>query len=258
MRGLLASFLLTCAVAAANAAPATFQDTMAQRTLACTSCHGREGRAGPDGYYPRIAGKPAGYLYNQLLNFRDGRRHYGLMAGLLVTLSDDYLWEVSQHFAALKPPYPPPQPANVPPETLQRGRLLAVQGDPERRIPACATCHGKALTGVTPYVPGLLGLPRDYLNAQLGAWRTGQRRALAPDCMAEIARRLSAEDLGAVTAYLASTALPADPHPVAAEAVAPAPRRKGRRAAAAPAAAPEPPAMRCGAAQPPLAAGSAR
>jgi hypothetical protein len=26
-----------------------------------------------DGYYPRIAGKPAGYLYNQLLNFRDGR-----------------------------------------------------------------------------------------------------------------------------------------------------------------------------------------
>ena len=29
--------------------------------LACTTCHGKEGRAGPDGYYPRIAGKPAGY-----------------------------------------------------------------------------------------------------------------------------------------------------------------------------------------------------
>jgi cytochrome c553 len=27
----------------------------------------------------RIAGKPAGYLYNQLLNFRDGRRNYPLM-----------------------------------------------------------------------------------------------------------------------------------------------------------------------------------
>ena len=56
----------------ATAAPVAFQDTMAQRTLACTSCHGKEGRAGPDGYYPRIAGKPAGYLYAQLLHFREG------------------------------------------------------------------------------------------------------------------------------------------------------------------------------------------
>lgn len=230
---------------------------MAQRTLACTACHGREGRAGPDGYYPRIAGKPAGYLYNQLLHFRDGRRHYGLMAGLLVTLSDDYLWDISQHYAGLKLPYPPPQPAGVPPATLERGRLLALNGDAERRIPACAGCHGQALTGVTPYVPGLLGLPRDYLNAQLGAWRTGQRRALAPDCMAEIARRLTSDDLAAVTAFLASSALPANPHPVAAEAPPAAPRRKGRRAAAAPAATPEPPPMRCGAAQPPT-AGSRR
>jgi cytochrome c553 len=37
---------------------------------ACTLCHGKEGVAGTDGYYPRIAGKPAGYLYQQLLNFR--------------------------------------------------------------------------------------------------------------------------------------------------------------------------------------------
>jgi cytochrome c553 len=49
------------------------------------------------------------------------------------------------------------------------------------------------MTGRAPFVPGLLGLPRDYLNAQLGAWRTGQRRALAPDCMAEVARKLAPE-----------------------------------------------------------------
>ena len=35
----------------------------------------------------------------------------------------------------------------------------------------------KALTGTLPAVPGLLGLPRDYLNAQLGNWRTHQRQA---------------------------------------------------------------------------------
>jgi cytochrome c553 len=254
MRGLLCFLALLLAAAAAAAAPATFKDSMAQRTLACTSCHGQEGRAGPDGYYPRIAGKPAGYLYNQLLNFRDGRRHYGLMTGLLDTLSDAYLHDIAVHFGDLDLPYPQPRPATAPPEVLQRGRALALQGDAERRIPACASCHGKALTGVTPNVPGLLGLPRDYLNAQLGAWRTGQRRALAPDCMAEIARRLAPEDLSAVTAWLASEALPANTKPVSAE-PPPAARRKGRRAQ--PPAAPEPPPMRCGAAAPPV-SGAAR
>jgi cytochrome c553 len=227
---------------------------MAQRTLACIGCHGREGRAGPDGYYPRIAGKPAGYLYNQLLNFREGRRHYGLMAGLLDTLSDEYLYDIAKHFAGLDIPYPPPQAAESPPEMLARGREIALQGDAERRIPACAACHGKALTGVAPNLPGLLGVSRDYLNAQLGAWRTGQRRALAPDCMAEIARRLSAEDLSAVTAFLAAEPLPRDPHPVSAEAPPPPPpKRKGRKAQPAPVPAPEPPPMRCGSAQPPVA-----
>jgi cytochrome c553 len=243
MRGLLFVLALVCAAAAAHAAPIVFQDTIAQRTQACTACHGKEGRAGPDGYYPRIAGKPPGYLYNQLLHFREGRRHYGLMAGLLDTLSDGYLYEIAQHFASLDVPYPPPQPAAVPPEMLERGHVLALQGDPERRVPACAGCHGKALTGVLPNVPGLLGLPRDYLNAQLGAWRTGQRRAVAPDCMAEIARRLAPEDLSAVTAWLSSEPAPANAHPVSLE-PPPAPRRRGRKVQ--PPSAPAAPPMRCG------------
>ena len=65
------------------------------------------------------------------------------------------------------------------------------------------------MTGLAPSVPGLLGLPRDYLNAQLGAWRSGQRRALPPDCMAQVAQRLSPEDIGAVSAWLAAQPVPA-------------------------------------------------
>ena len=66
----------------------------------------------------------------------------------------------------------------------------------------CGACHGAALTGVQPATPGLLGLPRDYINAQLGAWRTGQRKAHAPDCMADIAQRLDIQDIAAVSAWL--------------------------------------------------------
>lgn len=181
---------------------------MAQRTLACTGCHGKEGRAGPDGYYPRIAGKPAGYLYNQLLNFREGRRHYGLMTRLLDPLSDRYLMEIAQHFAKLDLPYAAPRPPRATAAMLKRGEVLAREGDASKSMPACAQCHGPALTGVVPNTPGLLGLSRDYLNAQLGAWRTGQRQAHAPDCMAQIARHLEPEDLVAVTTWLAAQPLP--------------------------------------------------
>ena len=84
------------------------------------------------------------------------------------------------------------------------------QGDAARGLPACVQCHGERLTGVLPNVPGLLGLPLDYLNAQLGAWQTGQRKAHAPDCMAEVVKRIPHEDIIAVSSWLASQPLPAD------------------------------------------------
>lgn len=192
-----------------------FEDSIAQRTLACTACHGDQGRAAPDGYYPRLAGKPAAYLYNQLLHFREGRRHYGLMTQMVDPLTDAYLLEIAHYFADLKVPYPAPQP--VPPgkaALLAEGRRLVQEGDAKRGVPACVQCHGQSMTGVLPQVPGLLGLPRDYLNAQLGAWKAGKRRAHAPDCMAEVVNRLSTEDIQAVSSWLAAQPVPAQSEPV--------------------------------------------
>lgn len=184
-------------------------DTLAQRLTACTGCHGREGRAAPDGFHPRIAGKPAGYLHQQLLHFRDGRRRHVAMAHLLAHLDDAYLAEIADHFATLEIPYPAPHPATTTAATLTRGRALVIDGDATREIPPCAACHGERFTGVTPAVPGLLGLPRDYLNAQLGGWKNGLRKARAPDCMATIASRLSPQDIEAVSAWLSSQPVPA-------------------------------------------------
>lgn len=209
-----ATLVMSASMACAAAAPAV-PDTLAQRLLACTACHGDQGRASNVGYLPRIAGKPAGYLYNQLLHFREGRRANAAMTALLDTLSDAYLREIAGHFAALDLPYPPPPPAAWPAATLARGRALVESGDPSRGIPACTACHGSTLMGALPATPGLLGLPRDYLLGQLGAWRTGQRRALAPDCMARVVETLNADDIGALVAWLATQAPPAGAGPVA-------------------------------------------
>ena len=130
------------------------------------------------------------------------------------------------HFANVALPYPPPAPVAATAQTLARGEQLVRVGDKALQVPACLACHGKALTGVQPHTPGLIGLPRDYLNSQLGAWQSGARRAAAPDCMADIARSLTPADVSAVSAWLASQRLPADTRPVASL--------------------PEPPPLKCG------------
>lgn len=191
--------------AAAPDAPMTLDpNTMSGRLAACTACHGSQGKAGPDGYYPRIAGKPAEYLYNQLVNFRDGRRQYRPMQALLENLSDDYLHEIATWFSDQHPPYEQPMTPKATAAALERGKTLATLGDKARNLPACAACHGSGLTGVKPAIPGLLGLPHDYISSQFGAWTNSLRRAAAPDCMADIAKRMTPEDISAVAAWLAS------------------------------------------------------
>jgi cytochrome c553 len=208
------------APALAADAPVQVPDTLAQRLQPCMACHGAQGRASREGYLPRIAGKPAGYLYQQLLHFRDGRRQNATMARLLAQQTDAYLREMAGHFAALDLPHAPAVPSPAPAALLARGQALATQGDAARQLPACSACHGLRLTGLQPAVPGLLGLPRDYLIGQLGAWQTGQRHAIAPDCMAQIAKRLTPDDVGAVATWLAAQPVPS---PAQADASAPGP-----------------------------------
>lgn len=216
--------VLTCSAGATE--PRRVPDTLAERVQACTACHGKEGRATASGYFPRIAGKPAGYLFQQLQHFREGRRHNPSMNHLVGQLSDAYLLEIAQHFASLDLPYPPPARSDDSPARQAQGAALVRQGDARRELPACTACHGHAMTGVLPAVPGLLGLPRDYLIAQLGAWQTGQRHATEPDCMAQVARRLSADEVQAVAGWLAAQPWPAQAKP-AARAAQPLPLRCG-------------------------------
>ena len=193
-------------------------DTLERRVAACTSCHGSPSAPAPTTgprYYPRIAGKPAGYLYNQLQNFRAGRRQYPLMTYMVDHLSDDYLREIAAYFSTRHLPPPVLARERPPADQLARGRELVTRGDAALKVPACMACHGQRLTGALPAIPGLLGLPRDYINAQLGAWRNGTRRAHAPDCMATIAGRLSLADVAAISGWLASEPMPDDARPAA-------------------------------------------
>jgi cytochrome c553 len=202
----LFSVALACAdaVQAQERAGDRIPDTMEARVAACVGCHGVQGRGVENVYFPRLAGKPAGYLYNQLVAFREGRRKYVPMNYLLEYLPNAYLMRMAEYFAAQNPPplAVPRSAANA--QLLRDGQRIVTEGVPGKRVPACIACHGAELAGREPGIPGLLGLRADYVSAQLGAWRYGVRTALAPDCMQFVASSLAEPEVAAVAAYLSS------------------------------------------------------
>ena len=218
---LAGALLLFCAAHASgqpkqhsDAVPAFSKlDSIEARVQGCVTCHGQQGQGTANGYFPRIAGKPAGYLYNQLVGFRDGTRSYPPMNYLVAYLPDAYLKEMARHFAAQRPAFQPPETALANATMAERGRFLATSGDSAKGVPACIACHGKSLTGMEPGIPGLAGLRSTYIVGQLTRWRVGERRAAEPDCMKRIATRLSDTDISAVAAWLAQQTPPADASP---------------------------------------------
>jgi len=188
-------------------------DSIEARVQGCVTCHGQSGQGTNNGYFPRIAGKPAGYLYNQLVAFRDGNRRYPPMNYLVAYLPDNYLKEIAEHFAKQRPPFAAKEAATAEAATTTRGQSLVMAGDASKGIPACIACHGAGLTGMEPGIPGLVGLRATYIVAQLTRWRVGERHAAEPDCMKRVAARLTDADITAAAAWLAQQAPPQNPSP---------------------------------------------
>jgi len=193
----------------------TTLNSMEARVQGCVTCHGRDGEGTSNGRFPRIAGKPAGYLYNQLVAFRNGTRHYPPMNYLVAYLPDAYLREMAEHYARLRPPFEKKDDSPVDAAMLKRGRGIATTGDPGIGIPPCTACHGERLTGMEPGIPGLVGLGAPYIAAQLTRWRVGIRHAAEPDCMKRIVSRFSEVDIEAVAAWIARLEGPANASPEA-------------------------------------------
>jgi len=183
-------------------------DTMAARVQGCATCHGKRGEGTQDDYFPRIAGKPKGYLFNQLRNFHDGHRSYPPMNYLLAYLHDDYFNDMAEYYASEELPFAAPEVTKLSAAQMSLGAALVRTGVASRGIPACMTCHGVQLTGINPGIPGLIGLHSRYISAQLESWRIGTRRAAAPDCMHDVARLLTEAEITAVAGWLAAQPAP--------------------------------------------------
>jgi cytochrome c553 len=173
------------------------------QTGACFQCHGMDGRGDGTAAFPRLTDQVFKYLYDSLRDYASGARRSAIMEPIAKALTDLQMREVSAYYAAqADAPYPPPPAGD--PEALQLGGALAAVGSAERGVQACMNCHGPDGIGLPPSYPYLAGQFALYLEGELKDWKTGARKGDGFGIMEEIARRLSDEEIAAVSLYYAS------------------------------------------------------
>jgi cytochrome c553 len=167
---------------------------------ACARCHGAEDRLPTSGLAPRLHGQPAEMLLSALEAYAKGDRKSGIMQQIAAELNPDARGKLSTYYAGLPPPAAQTVASNGS-VLVERGRNLAMKGDPAAQIPACEGCHGPA---ALPAYPRLAGQNAPYIAGQLRLWQRGDRGNTALNAIMEpIARRLGEHQINEVAAYYA-------------------------------------------------------
>ncbi|MHB8255975.1 MAG: c-type cytochrome [Acidiferrobacterales bacterium] len=167
------------------------------KSVACQACHGTDGNS-VNPAYPKLAGQSAGYLVKQLTDFKDGKRTNPIMSGMAASLSPQDREDIAAYFSSQKPA---PGVTKANPETLKLGQRLFRGGNRKFGISACMSCHGPAGAGIPPRFPRLAGQHAAYVEAQLLAFKNGQRTN-DDHIMQSIAFRMSVAQIDAVAQYI--------------------------------------------------------
>ena len=204
MNKLIVSLLLTLGITGiANAAGENVKGDAAAgqaKAAVCGACHGPDGNSmAPN--FPKLAGQGEKYLTKQLHDIKSGKRTVLEMTGLLTNLSDQDMADISAYFASQKGSV-----GAADPKLVARGEALFRGGNLEKGLPACTGCHspngaGNAAAGF----PHMGGQHAAYIAKQLTDFRKEEGgRTYDGDLktMQTIAKKLSDEDIAAVSSYI--------------------------------------------------------
>lgn len=164
--------------------------------LNCTMCHGAQGMSASNA--PNLAGQYPEVVIKQLRDYKDGKRRHALMESLSRQLTERDIQDLASYYASLSKARTAPTSYN---ETLP---ALVRVGDPLRNIAPCISCHG----GVDQKLgaPWIEGMPKDYLVAQLEAFKQGERRNDAEAQMRNMVRAITQAEIDEVAAFYARKA----------------------------------------------------
>lgn len=169
-----------------------------QLSITCTACHGADGNSTIP-TYPNIAGQHESYIYKQLMEFKSGKRDNAIMKGITLGLTEQNMQDLGAYFAqqTLKTS----QAAD--PAVIELGEALFRTGNAEANVPACMGCHGPNGKGnPEAKFPALTGQHAAYTLLQLQTFHSEARANDAGRMMRNVASRLRAEEMDALSQYL--------------------------------------------------------
>ncbi|SSY70943.1 c-type cytochrome [Alysiella crassa] len=200
---LLAAMFLAGSVYAAPAADLAKGKQIAEKV--CAACHAADGNSGI-AMYPKLSAQHADFIFRETKAIKEGKRTTGsaaAMAPMVQNLSDEDIRNVSAYYAKQNPKAGEANPKQNP----ALGAKIYRAGIPEKRVPACMSCHSPngagtpgGGTAVTAF-PRLGGQHASYVADQLKNYATGKR--VSPNSMMEdIAKRMNEEEMQAVGNYI--------------------------------------------------------
>jgi cytochrome c553 len=167
------------------------------KSAVCAACHGADGNSvNPE--WPKLAGQHPSYIVHSIEAYQSGKRENVLMTAQAMALSPEDTEDLAAYFASQTPTGGEADPALV-----GRGERLYLGGDPERGIAACIACHGPDGRGNPAAVyPAIAGQHATYAANQLRLYASGERSSDPNQMMRSIARRMTEEDIRAVSSYI--------------------------------------------------------
>ncbi|HUO80629.1 MAG TPA: c-type cytochrome [Steroidobacteraceae bacterium] len=175
----------------------------AAKAATCAACHGATGNS-PNPEWPNLAGQHHEYIAEQLRLFKSGARLAPVMQPMAATLSPQDMADLALHFEQQTL-----VGLEADPKLWEAGQRLYRGGDAARGIPACLACHGPNGRGNGPARwPQVRAQQPAYVMAQLKGYAAKTRYAAGAttppgaDMMSDVAKRLSEDDIKALTAYL--------------------------------------------------------
>ena len=179
----------------------------------CGACHGATGvSAAP--MYPNLVGQNAGYIRNQLANFKSGTRKDAMMAPMAANLSEQDMADLAAYFStqtrsveevadsADAAVATTASAASVDVVT-STGAKAIYAGDVkagQQKSGMCVACHGVDGNSAVLMYPKLAGQSANYLAKQLADFKSGAR---VDPTMAGMVAGLSASDMDDLAAYYA-------------------------------------------------------
>lgn len=169
----------------------------------CAACHAADGNSTTSAN-PKLAGQHADYLFKQMRNFKtegdkQPERANAVMNGMIAAFDENQMRDLAAYFASQKQTGEKAQNR----ETIASGQKLYRAGDAGKGLPACAACHGPAGAGIPAQYPRIAGQFAEYTEAQIKAFRNGERANDPNKMMRTVALKMTDAEIKAVADYIA-------------------------------------------------------